>query len=64
MIERYTRKQMGRIWEPEMRFRKWLEVEIAACEAPYKKKDEADKQVGEWVRKADDSWFGADKPKA
>lgn len=33
MIERYTRKEMGRIWEPENRFRKWLEVEIAACEA-------------------------------
>jgi hypothetical protein len=24
-------------------------------------KDEADKQVSEWVRKADDSWFGKDK---
>ncbi len=24
---------MGRIWEPENRFAKWLEVEIAACEA-------------------------------
>ncbi len=33
VIERYTRKEMGRIWEPENRFRKWLEVEIAACEA-------------------------------
>ena len=26
-------------------------------------KDEADKQVSEWVLKADDSWFGTDKPK-
>ena len=33
MIERYTRKEMGRLWEPENRFRKWLDVEIAACEA-------------------------------
>jgi adenylosuccinate lyase len=33
MITRYTRQEMGRIWEPENRFRKWLEVEIAACEA-------------------------------
>lgn len=33
MIARYTRKEMGRLWEPENRFNKWLEVEIAACEA-------------------------------
>jgi len=33
MIPRYTRPQMGRIWETENRFAKWLEVEIAACEA-------------------------------
>jgi adenylosuccinate lyase len=33
MIERYTRKEMGRLWEPENRFQKWLDVEIAVCEA-------------------------------
>lgn len=33
MIARYTRPEMGRIWEPENRFTKWLDVEIAACEA-------------------------------
>ncbi|MDH4100682.1 MAG: adenylosuccinate lyase [Nitrospirota bacterium] len=33
MIARYTRPEMGRIWEPENRYRKWLDVEIAACEA-------------------------------
>jgi adenylosuccinate lyase len=33
MISRYTRPQMGRIWEDENRFAKWLAVEIAACEA-------------------------------
>lgn len=33
MIPRYTRQEMGRLWEPENRFRKWLDVEIAACEA-------------------------------
>jgi adenylosuccinate lyase len=33
MIARYTRKEMGRLWEPENRFQKWLDVEIAACEA-------------------------------
>jgi uncharacterized protein YjbJ (UPF0337 family) len=24
-------------------------------------KDEAERQVGEWLRRADDSWFGQDK---
>jgi len=33
MIERYTRKEMGRLWEPQNRFQKWLDVEIAVCEA-------------------------------
>ena len=33
MISRYTRPEMGRIWEPENRFAKWLQVEIVACEA-------------------------------
>jgi adenylosuccinate lyase len=32
MIERYTRKEMARIWEPENRFRIWLEIEVLACE--------------------------------
>lgn len=33
MIARYTRPEMGRIWTVENRYAKWLEVEIAACEA-------------------------------
>ncbi len=33
MIERYTLPKMGGIWEPENRFAKWLQVEIAVCEA-------------------------------
>ena len=33
MIERYSRPEMTRIWEPENRYRKWLEIEIYACEA-------------------------------
>ena len=33
MIPRYTRPAMGKLWEPESRFRKWLDVEIAVCEA-------------------------------
>jgi adenylosuccinate lyase len=33
MIERYTLPEMGRIWSEENKYRKWLEVEINACEA-------------------------------
>jgi adenylosuccinate lyase len=33
MIKRYTMPQMGAIWTDENRFRKWLDVEIAACQA-------------------------------
>ena len=33
MIERYSRPQMKRIWSDENKFNKWLEVEIAACDA-------------------------------
>jgi adenylosuccinate lyase len=33
MIERYTRLEMGQIWTQENRYQKWLEVEIAVCEA-------------------------------
>lgn len=33
MIARYTRPEMGRVWELENKYRKWLDVEIAACEA-------------------------------
>jgi len=32
VIPRYTRPEMGRIWEDENRFAKWLDVELAACE--------------------------------
>lgn len=33
MISRYTLKEMGRIWEEENKFSKWLEVEKAVCKA-------------------------------
>jgi len=33
MIERYTRPEMGRIWTQENKYRKWLDVELAVCEA-------------------------------
>ncbi|MFO7802838.1 MAG: adenylosuccinate lyase [Desulfovermiculus sp.] len=33
MIERYTRPEMGTIWGLENKFRAWLKVEVAVCEA-------------------------------
>jgi adenylosuccinate lyase len=33
MIGRYTRKDMGSIWEDQNRYQKWLDVELAVCEA-------------------------------
>jgi len=33
MIPRYTRKEIGRIWSDENKFRRWLDVEIATAEA-------------------------------
>ncbi len=33
MIARYTRPEMGMLWDPEKKYQKWLDVEIAACEA-------------------------------
>ncbi|OAT80334.1 adenylosuccinate lyase [Desulfotomaculum copahuensis] len=33
MIDRYTRPEMQAVWSQENKFRKWLEVEIYACEA-------------------------------
>lgn len=33
MIERYSRPQMKRVWSDENKFNKWLDVEIAVCDA-------------------------------
>ncbi len=33
MIPRYSRPEMARIWEPEHKFKIWLEIELLACEA-------------------------------
>jgi adenylosuccinate lyase len=33
MIERYSRPQMKKIWSDDSKFKKWLQVEIAVCEA-------------------------------
>jgi adenylosuccinate lyase len=36
LIERYTLPEMGSLWSEEAKFRSWLEVEIAACEANFR----------------------------
>ncbi|MBF0318538.1 MAG: adenylosuccinate lyase [Nitrospirae bacterium] len=33
MIDRYTKKEMGSLWTLEAKYRKWLDVELAVCEA-------------------------------
>jgi adenylosuccinate lyase len=33
MIPRYTRPEMGKLWDLENKYQKWLDVEIAVCEA-------------------------------
>ncbi|MFM8455954.1 MAG: lyase family protein, partial [Ignavibacteria bacterium] len=33
MIHRYTRPEMGNIWEDQNKYSIWLEIEILACEA-------------------------------
>lgn len=52
MIERYSRERMARIWEPANKFQKWLDVEIAACEAWAKLGKIPDKSLKTIVKKA------------
>ena len=33
MIARYTRPEMGKLWDIENKYQKWLDVEIAVCQA-------------------------------
>lgn len=33
MIQRYSRAKMAAIWSPKNRYRRWLDIEILACEA-------------------------------
>ena len=33
MIDRYSRPAMKKVWSEENKYEKWLEVEIAVCEA-------------------------------
>lgn len=52
MISRYTRPEMGRIWESHMRFEKMMEVEIAVAQAQAKLKIIPVKAAQEIKRKA------------
>jgi len=36
MIKRYSREQISKIWSDANKFRIWLDIEIAACEAQHK----------------------------
>lgn len=36
MVPRYTRPEMGAIWEDEHKYRTWLRVEVLACEAMHR----------------------------
>jgi adenylosuccinate lyase len=33
LLERYTLPEMRKLWSPECRFQKWLDLEVLACEA-------------------------------
>lgn len=33
MIDRYTRPEMGKIWEDQFKYETWLKIEVLACEA-------------------------------
>ena len=33
MIPRYSRPEMAAVWSEQNKFQRWLDVEVAACEA-------------------------------
>ena len=53
MIERYTREEIGKIWSLENKFKKWLEVELAICEAWHRLGYIPKKDIEEIRNKAD-----------
>lgn len=53
MIPRYSNEEMANIWSQEYRFRKWLDVEIAVCEALNEKEIIPDKSLAKIKEKAD-----------
>ncbi|MCP4051047.1 MAG: adenylosuccinate lyase [bacterium] len=52
MINRYSRPEMKQVWEPENKFQKWLDVEIAACFAHCKLKNITQKDYDTIVSKS------------
>ena len=52
MIERYSRPEMGAIWSEQNKYQKWLDVEIAVCEAWSKLGEIPPKALQEIKRKA------------
>ncbi len=50
MIERYTLPGMGAIWSEKNKYQKWLEVELAVCEA-WQKKGEIPEAALERIKK-------------
>jgi len=61
LIPRYSRDEMTYIWSPENRFRKWLDIEILACEAlavrgkiPAESLDNIKKKAGFDVQRIDE----------
>ncbi len=53
MINRYTKPEMGNIWEDEFKFATWLKVEILACEARALSGDVPDEDLKIIKEKAD-----------
>ncbi|MCB0351615.1 MAG: adenylosuccinate lyase, partial [Bdellovibrionales bacterium] len=52
MIARYTRKEMGRIWSPENKFSKMMQVEIAVAQVQAKNKIIPEKAAREIAKRA------------
>ncbi len=52
MIGRYTLPEMAAIWSPQNKFRIWLDIEIAACEALAKRKEIPQSAVNTIKKKA------------
>ena len=51
MINRYTRPEMGAIWELQNKFSIWKEIEILACEAQAELgKAGITKEEAKWIR--------------
>lgn len=53
MIERYTRPEMGKIWNDQFKLETWLKVEILACEARAEMGDIAKEDLEQIKAKAD-----------